>query len=296
MVGHGLARHEVYAPDSLARGGVVDHDQRYGGCGVVVVVDVFQQYLSRYPDSDIAPDVLFWFAEYYEREKQYDRSEEYFEALTEKFPKSPLADEALFRWSGIASEKKAYPTALERLDELIRRYPKSPLAGEALLRKSELLFLVGKGKEGRRLLEEVLSGSSQGAFQKRAARKISDLLREEGNYAEAIPYLEKARTGDAYEPNAQIQFEIGECYEALGNTEKALEEFLRLAYLYPKSTYWVMRAYLKSGTLLEKQGKLQEAAQIYEKLAGWHRLEEAEVARERLEWIKKQIPVNQKTP
>lgn len=258
-------------------------------------VQSFQDYLSIYPDSEIAPDILFWFAEYYERQKEYDRSEKYFEMILKKFPESPLADEALFRWSGLAMERRAYDKTMKLIEQLVSHYPNSPLIGEALLRKSELSFLVGKKEEGRKILHQILDQFPNSHFEKRAARKMGDLLKEEGRYPEAIAFLEKAKTGDAYEPNAQIQFEMGECYEALGNGEKALEEFLRLSYLYPKSTYWVMRSYLKIGALFEKQGKWEEAVQTYEKLTEWHRLEEAEIARRRLEWIKRQAFTTQRT-
>lgn len=255
----------------------------------------FEEYLAKYPDSEIAPDIHFWFAEYYERQKDYARSEEHFKILLERFPKSPMLDEVLFRFSGIASERKAYDKAVQLLDELIRRFPNSPLVGESLLKKSELFFLIGKPEEARQALEQILVQFPQSAFEKRAARKMGELLRDKGEYAAAISYLQRAKTGDEYEPNAQIQFEMGECYEALGQAEKALEEFLRLTYLYPKSTYWVMRSNLKIGALFEKQGKWEEAVKTYEKLAGWNRLEEAEVARERLKWIRSQVLTTQKT-
>ncbi len=258
-------------------------------------VSSFQEYLSKYPDSDIAPDIHFWFAEYYERQKQTSRSEKYLKQLVESFPKHPLADEALLRWSEIVSEKNP-GKAVELLDQLVTQYPGSSLRGEALLQKGELLLSSGKESQTRELLEQVLVQFPDSEFEKQAARRIADLLKEKGQYAEAIAYFKRAKTGDAYEPNAQIQFEIGECYEALGEFESALEEFLRIAALYPKSTYWVMRSYLKGGALFEKQGRWKEAVETYEKLAGWHRLEEAKVARERLQWIQEQILTTQKTP
>lgn len=252
-------------------------------------IKTFQEYLSKYPDSEMAPDIHFWFAEYYERQKDYPRSEEHFKILLDKFPQSPMLDEVLFRFSGIASEKKAYDKAVQLIDELLRRFPNSSLVGESLLRKSEIFFLLGSPAVGRQVLEQILTQFPKTPLEKRAARKIGNLLRDKEDYAGAISYLQRAKTGDEYEPNAQIQFEIGECYEALGQADKALEEFLRLTYLYPKSTYWVMRSNLKTGALFEKQGKWEEAVKTYEKLAGWNRLEEAEVARERLKWIRSQV-------
>lgn len=256
----------------------------------------FQEYLDKYPNSDIAPDIHFWFAEYYERKKDYSKAEKSFENLVTKFPKSELVDEALFRWSGVASERKAYDRAARLLDDLLERYPESSLAGDALFQKSELLFLTDQKEEARRLLDEILTKFSNSPLEKRAARRIGEFLKEEGHFEEAIAYLKRAKTGDAYEPNAQIQFEIGECFEALGQEEKALESFLQLSQVYPKSTYWVTRSYLKIGTLFEKQGRWQEAVQTYEKLVEWRRLEEADVARERLRWIHSQVLRSEKTP
>ncbi|MFH1858055.1 MAG: tetratricopeptide repeat protein [Candidatus Omnitrophota bacterium] len=258
-------------------------------------VATFKEYLEKYPDSDIAPDIYFWLAEYYERQKAYPQSEKYYGRLLEKFPKTTLGDEALLRWSSIVSERKRYEQALRLLDQLLERYPESPLVGEALLQKSEILFEIKKTDEARKILDQILERFAGSPIEKQAARRTGEFLREGGNYSEAISYLLRAKTGDAYEPNAQIQFEIGECYEALGDWDKAMEVFSQLAQLYPKSTYWVMRSHLKIGALLEKKGKWQEAVRIYTNLTSSYRMEEVAVARERLNWIQKEGLAAQKT-
>lgn len=258
-------------------------------------VQSFEKFLIEYPDSDIAPDIHFWLADYYDHEKNYPREEDHFKILFEKFPKSSMLDEILFRWSGLLVERGDVRGAIRLLAQLDQRFPGSSLMGEVILKKSELLFLIGKKKEGKKLLYQLAARFPQTPFGKNAARRIGTLLKEKGDNAKAIRYLERAKTGDEYEPNAQIQFEVGECYQALGEDKKALEEFLRVAYLYPKSTYWVVRANLKAGSLFEKEGKWEEAVQTYEKLSQWGRIEEAEIARERLNWIRKQILTVQKT-
>jgi TolA-binding protein len=251
-------------------------------------VSAFQEHLSRYPDSELAPDVHFWLSEYYGRRMNEEKSADHLEILVETFPSSPLADEALFRWASLLAEKGKVEAARDRFDHLLDRYPDSSLRAQAVLEKADLLIKAGKQEEGRLALEEALQEFSQTEVGRIAAQRLAGLLKEQGQYEVAVDYFKKAKTGDEYEPNAQIQYEIGTCYESMGNFEQALSEYLRVTSSYPKSTYWVVRADLRSAQIFEKLGRWSEAVLAYEKLASWGRLDEAGFARDRLRWIRQQ--------
>ena len=252
-------------------------------------VEAFQEVLDRYPRSEIAPDVHFWLAEYQIRFKEEEKAMAHFRELVEEFPSSPLAEEALFRWASLLAQKGEPAAARERLDELLNRYPRSALKQQIFLEKATLLAGEGNTEGTRTVVEEIFRQFPNTNSGRLASQRLAELYKKQGNYQQAIDYFRKAKTGDEYEPNAQIQYEIGSCYEGMGDLNKALSEYLELSSTYPQSTYWVVRSDIRSAQIFEKLGRLNEAIQTYEKLAAWDRLEEAGFARERLKEIRQQL-------
>ena len=252
-------------------------------------VEAFQDYLVRYPSSEIAPEVHFWLAEYYIRFKEQEKAMAHFRDLVETFPSSPLSEEVLFRWASLLAEKGERGAARERFDQLLSRYPTSSFKQQVFLEKAMLLVDDGDTEGAQAVVEEIFRQFPQTGLSRLASQRLAGLLKKQNRYPEAIDYFKKAQTGDEYEPNAQIQYEIGVCYEGMGELDKALGEYLKLSSTYPKSTYWVVHADVRLGLIFEKLGRLKEAMQTYEKLASWDRLEEAGFARERLKVIRQQL-------
>ena len=66
--------------------------------------------------------------------------------------------------------------------------------------------------------------------------------------------------------------------------EQALEEYLKIPYLYSDDTYWVVKAYLRAGRLYEETERWPQALNVYKKLEALPS-PEAQYARERKDWI-----------
>jgi tetratricopeptide (TPR) repeat protein len=114
---------------------------------------------------------------------------------------------------------------------------------------------------------------------------MANLKRREGAYGAAIDYYRRALTDENSESNAQIQYEIAELHEKMGDIEGACREYLKVEGAYPKGTFWSVRANLKCARAFEKLGRLAEAKRLYEKLAAMD-IEESAFARKRLEMMK----------
>ena len=69
---------------------------------------------------------------------------------------------------------------------------------------------------------------------------------------------------------------------------KAIEEYLKIPYLYPMDTKWVIKAYLRSAKIFENKEDWQEAKNIYDKIMDYE-VDERTFAEERLEWIRYNI-------
>ena len=104
-------------------------------------------------------------------------------------------------------------------------------------------------------------------------------------YTEAVEYLKKAQTQDDTDFNAQIQYDIAESFELNKDSERAVLEYIKISYVYPRSTFWVSQAELKCGNLLEEMKKYDQAIKVYERLSR-RDVKESEYAKKRLEWLK----------
>jgi tol-pal system protein YbgF len=95
----------------------------------------FQELLTKYPESDLAPDAQNYIAQSLEREKNVNGADAAYAAVVTKYPDSRVAPNALYKRAQIALQKGNTPDARKLLQEVVSRYPKSneaDLAAEQL--------------------------------------------------------------------------------------------------------------------------------------------------------------------
>ena len=63
------------------------------GKGLASDPERFTGYLKDYPGAVNTPDVIFWFGEYYDSKKKYDKAKEYYGAVADNYPSSGIAEE-----------------------------------------------------------------------------------------------------------------------------------------------------------------------------------------------------------
>jgi tol-pal system protein YbgF len=91
----------------------------------------FSDLLSRYPDSELAPDAQFYLAEALAGEGQTAAADTAYATVVTKYPSSPRAATAMYK-RGVAQQKGGKPaTAKRTFNELIRLFPESDEAALA---------------------------------------------------------------------------------------------------------------------------------------------------------------------
>ena len=98
----------------------------------------FQELLSNFPTSDLAPDAQFQIGQSLLNEKNYGGADAAFGAVVAKYADSPRAPAALFKRATIAKLQGNMPEAKKLLQEVISRFPKSD---EAELAADELKLI-----------------------------------------------------------------------------------------------------------------------------------------------------------
>jgi TolA-binding protein len=180
--------------------------------------------------------------------------------------------------------------AIKKFEYVIEKYPDSKSAVESTMRIGDILAESGRADDAARELKTIIEKYPGTQFEKVASRRIGDMLKERGLYNAAIERYKAAITDTQSNFNAETQFLIAECYEESGDVDQAIPEYLKVKYLYPDISPWPGRAQLRAATLFEGKLRWKDAVKIYEELASGKR-GEAKYAKERLDWIKENVPV-----
>jgi tetratricopeptide (TPR) repeat protein len=151
---------------------------------------------------------------------------------------------------------------------------------------AEIMIKKEDFSKAKELLNKLLSEFSGTAYSNVASKYYADILRKEGDLKGAIGYYENAIDNRRGDFNANIQYTIGQLYEAMGDMDNAIVEYMKVAYVYPDSTKIVVASQMSSARLFEKQVKWQDAEKIYKKISAME-VKESSYARERLLWIKR---------
>ncbi|UCH12849.1 MAG: tetratricopeptide repeat protein, partial [Candidatus Omnitrophota bacterium] len=170
--------------------------------------------------------------------------------------------------------------------KVIEEYPGSDSVENSASALGDILTEKGEYKQAVKILEDILQKSDDDDFKKTIYKKIADIYQELGHYDKALGYFGRALGNTNNDFNAQVQFQIAECYESRGKYNNSIAEYLKVGYLFPKSKYWSTRAHLRCAQIFEAQDRWLDAKKIYEKLTS-EDIEEAKYARERLKWIEK---------
>ena len=124
-------------------------------------------------------------------------------------------------------------------------------------------------------------------FQRDAFVKMSELHITQEDYGKAIQALKDAqRTPKTFSDysDAELQFRIGDAFEMMRESNEAVDAYMKIPYLYPKETGWIIKAYLRIARIFEDNEDWDNAKLVYTKIIDYG-TDEVKFAQERIEWI-----------
>jgi TolA-binding protein len=238
-------------------------------------------------EDGLTPGVIFWFGEYFYDKGDFSRAREYFSRVIEEFPESNFARDAEY-WMGWALyDDNMLDESLRQFVKVATSLPNDKWAPQATLTVGDIYKKRGEIEEAILNYKTVANSYRDTGIANIANNRIGIILKAREEYVLAMEYFRMALTGDNTETNAQIQFDLAECYEKSGDYMRALEEYLKVEYRYPAGDFWLMRSRLKCAELFEARGDIDKAYKMYEKLSRGTG-KEAEHAGERMRRLKRE--------
>jgi TolA-binding protein len=243
----------------------------------------FNSLRAKYPDSKLAAEIVWWLGQYNYVHNNPTVAKRYFSSLIQDFPKSELITDAYYALGSISTEDAKYEEALEYFQKVLE-LDKSDLAGQAAVAIADIYIKQDK------------SGSAVQAYKGVVDRyphlanviypKVGDLFFKNGNFDDALAYYKKSLEVVPLKDTAEIQFKIGETLQSQSRIPDAIEEYLKVAYLYSENKDYAAKALLRVAKIYEDSDNFQEAQAVYKKLVSLE-VPESKYAQERIEEILK---------
>ncbi len=244
----------------------------------------FKIIIYKYPKTEIALQSMSWLAEYYLQTFDLSNAIDYYTRIITDFPGSPKKGEAVLGLGKAYYQKEEYDKALNQF-KLINSSFNEELYAEARLLIAETFGKQLNPQTSIQAYQNIIENSPE--FTRDAYVKIAKIYQKEKKYKKSLTAYKKAlesSKGLNRIKKSEIQFYIGDLNEILNNQKNAVEEYLKISYLYPEDTKWVIKAFLRIARIFENQEDWENAKIIYEKIAAYE-IEERTFAQEKLDWI-----------
>lgn len=242
----------------------------------------------KYADSEVAEEALILLGDYYLDEGDLDNALTYYQEIINKYPNSSKRNIAYYEIGQVYQAKKEFSSAIEAFKKV-----DSPEGAEINTKARMAIADIFSKELNSQLSIETYQGiiNSSPEYKKDALTKLADIYKATKEYDKVIQTLTLAMKSEQLSSettNPQIQFLIADMYETIHEKDKAVENYLKIPYIYPEAKIWGIKSFLRIAKIYEDDEKWEEAKTIYVKASKLN-LEESKFANERLEWINENI-------
>ena len=254
-------------------------------------IDVSENFLKKFPNSPIAPQIQLNLGKFYFSKGDYENSANEFEKLLVKFPSSKEIYESKY-YIGLSMLKSKNPDkAYLYFKDLQGDAVPSQWKYKAMFKMASILFMETKYKDAMLLYKKLANTDISQSLYENTLYNMAIIDKKLRNYQEARSSMEKLVNvttdpqlkndgriflGELYElmgyiekaekeyssviiegndsQQVESEFWLAKLYQNKGDYDKAIDEFMKIIYLYKKFPMWVGSArfelvdtYLKKG-------------------------------------------------
>jgi tetratricopeptide (TPR) repeat protein len=244
----------------------------------------FKALRVKYPDSKLTSEIMWWLGEYYYRHNDLNLARRYFTSLIQDYPNSNLVVDAYYALGSIDNEEGRYPQAITNFSKVIK-LGGPDLAGQAAIALADVCVKEDKIDEAINNYLELTKNFPN--LISLIYPKLADTYLIKSDYAKALEFYQKSLEVVPFAEMANIQFKLAEVLQAQGKAQEAIQEYLKVTYLYPKSQNLAVKSLLRIGKAYEDKENFKEAINIYQKIIDMKALE-SKYAQERTDILKTQ--------
>lgn len=248
----------------------------------------FKTISVHYPETEAAQASLLWLGDHYLEDAKLEQAIFTYEQFLENFPGSDKVNLVRYELGQAYQFQGELDTALNYY-KLIDKSSDKAIYAKAKLAIADIF---ARELAPEAAIETYLNiAASAPDFKRNAFVKIAGVHENNKEYQHAITAYQEALNADqalSELSSAELQFYIADTYEVLNDSEKAVESYLKIPYLYTDETPWIIKAYLRTARIFEDDEKWEQAKITYGKIIDY-KTEESKYAKERMDWIEENI-------
>lgn len=239
----------------------------------------FEQLRSKYPESSLTAEIIWWLGEYYYRLGDLEMARRYFLALIDDFPESSLIADAYYALGWGYEEEGRHQEAIENFRKVIE-IGQQGLSGQAAIAIADIYAKKGMDDSALQVYGEII-----GRYPNLSGvvyPQMAQVHEKNGGFEQALQYYRKGLEVVPIKEMARLQFSIAQLYETQGKTEQAIEEYLKVTYLYSQEEDLAVKSLLRVAQIYESDKAFNEAIVLYQRVRELN-VKEAAFAQERIE-------------
>jgi TolA-binding protein len=241
----------------------------------------FKALRTKYPDAQLSAEVMWWLGSYYYRHNEPGLAERYFSSIVRDFSKSNLIADAYYALGTVYDEESKPEDAVNSFKKAIG-LGKFDLKGQAATALADIYMKQGDLDLAQGTYENIIRDYAGLAHL--IYPKLAELFLKKNDYPRALESYKKSLELVPSREMPVIQFKIAEILQAENKTDEAVEEYLKIGYLYSGDTGTTVKSLLRVAQIYEDRENFKEALNIYKKIDSMG-VPEGKFAQERIDWI-----------
>ncbi|MFB0527127.1 MAG: tetratricopeptide repeat protein, partial [bacterium] len=231
--------------------------------------EILERIISELLESTRFADSNYYLAESYYQLSEFNKAELAYKRFIDNFPEDKRAIITIFHLGSAQFKGEKFAEAAGTFEKLVQNYPDCEYCPGAMY-NTILAY--------RKLREWDKAASTLQMYQERypdAAKssgmdiELAAIYEEQNLYLKAIEVLQTIRNkaDRGTETWGEITFRIAQNYMTIEEEEKGIGEYQKLvSQSNPALDGWMLNAMIKMGEYYEKNGEMEKALSLYEKI------------------------------
>jgi len=229
--------------------------------------ETYRKILEGFGQDPEADRARYQLGELEFKAKNYAQAIIHYRHLLKDYPRSSWRPQALFKTALSKFYLKSYQEAYEDWSSFVANYPQHELIPEALYYMGYCQYQLDKGDNAVSYYQRVVKSFSNHPYIYKCYLELGRISFDQGRLSKAKDWLLKATVGPDKAVSAQAFLILGDLYNGLGQPRKAIEEYLKVAYLYPEQKELFIKSLFRAAHTYEGMKRWPESLKLYRKIA-----------------------------